>query len=137
VTTGADGSFVLENVPLGEVGLWIDGDGLETISVPMPDQTSPEIRLVAKLLVRVQLNVADQGVDAIEFRDREDHPCDARIHLPDTVTRRSKVARVNGAFPPFDLGEAAVEAILLRADGTIVRRAPITIRRAKQLTLDL
>ncbi|MBK7878804.1 MAG: sigma-70 family RNA polymerase sigma factor [Planctomycetes bacterium] len=128
VTTDEHGEFVLRDVPKAWVGLVVSGKGLQTQRYELENDVTAELVLAVELETRIELEVTDERVRAIQFLDEEGKPLHVRIHLPGVQTTNERVARRDGVFPPFDLTDAAVTAVLLMKEGEL-RRAPIEIER--------
>ncbi len=137
VQTGADGAFTLKDVPRTGVSLWVTGEGLQSGVVPMPDPRVLPITVVVGVQVRARLSVSDSSVTRVRFEDREGKVVRLKAYLLRTIAATNVIERRDGEFPSFDVPDVATTAVLMRADGSLVRRAPITIRRTNLLALDL
>lgn len=128
VTTDEQGEFVLNDVPKDWVGLVVSGKGLRTLRCELPSDPTAAIVLTAELETRVELDVADERVRAVQFLDEEGKVLQVSIHLPGVVSGHDRVDRRDGSFPPFDVTDAAVTAVLQTKEGEL-RRVPIEIER--------
>lgn len=136
VKTDAQGGFVLRDVPKEYAGLTWSGAGVKLQDSELPADPTREIVLTAELEVRVALEVADPRIDEVRFLDARGEELDVVLQLPDLISHTDAVRRRDGAFPPFDLSDAAVTAVL-RSKKTEVRRAPIRVERVATLKIRL
>lgn len=136
VKTDEQGRFVLREVPKEYAGLTWSGAGVQPQQSDLPADPTREIVITAELEVRVALEVADPRIDEVRFLDARGEELDVVLQLPDLISQTDAVRRRDGAFPPFDLSDAAVTAVL-RSKKTEVRRAPIRVERVATLKIQL
>lgn len=136
VSTDGNGSFVLSNVPKSFVGLALSGRAIRTETLDLPADPTRVFTITATLEVRIELEAADQRVDEVRFLDAAGKSVQVKLQLPGLVSQRDGVSRRGGTFPPFDLTDESVTAVLW-SHGAEVRRIPIRIERVATLRLQL
>ncbi|MCR9245268.1 MAG: sigma-70 family RNA polymerase sigma factor [bacterium] len=136
LVTDADGRFEIHDCPRRHVRLWVNGDGIEGRSVPLPEHGGP-LRIEVSRLLRFRLRVATAGAQSFVVVDAAgERLVVVRNSLGMTGHFRENAVPAADASPVYDVVDSAVELLLL-ADDEVVRRVPLALQVGELNEVDI
>lgn len=136
VSTDAAGRFELHDVPLELVQLLVSGRAIHTDSAQLPSPRTDDVEILARIEMRVRLEVADPAVDRLGFLDEKGQRASVTAHFPHTESQQYELHRADGAFAEFSVTDD-VATVILKSGDAEVRRVPLDVRRESRVTLRL